>query len=84
MPGKGGIRPDQSRRSVPVLMPLQADVHHHVGGARVRQGKALDGQLLGALRTTAMVSKRLLRRGRVPLLDCQPILTCKLSIIIYT
>ena len=23
MPGKSGIRPDQSRRSVPVLMPLQ-------------------------------------------------------------
>ena len=35
MPGKCGMRPDQSSRSVPVLMPLQVDLHDHVFGARL-------------------------------------------------
>jgi hypothetical protein len=49
MPGNGGMRPDHSSFSVPVLMPLQSMSTTTSAVARRGQLQAGQGQLLGLL-----------------------------------
>ena len=56
MPGNGGIRPDQSSRSVPVLMPLHSTSTTTSSGVGAVKASRLSSICSGCLRTTAMVS----------------------------
>ena len=56
MPGKGGMRPDQSSRSVPVLMPLNAMSTSTSASARGARVSGATARRSGASSTTATVS----------------------------
>ena len=49
MPGNAGMSPDHSRRSVPVLTPLQATSTTTVLGPGRRQLEPIEDQMLGLL-----------------------------------
>jgi hypothetical protein len=58
MPGKGGIRPDQRRRSVPVLMPLQATSTTTSASPGSASSSRLRARSSGSCISTATVSIR--------------------------
>ena len=68
-PGNGGMRPDQSRRSVPVLMPLHSMSTTTSSSPGRSSGKRLSTSCSGSSRTTASVFIDVdsrLRRVEVP------------------
>ena len=60
MPGKGGIAPVQSRRSVPVLMPRPLDVHDNVAVAGRVQRKLAESEIARGVQNDCQRVSRLL------------------------
>ena len=78
MPGNGGIRPDHSRRSVPVLTPLHSTSTTASSGPGGERSRLESTRCSGSFKTTAIACispSRLQASVNVAARECQLIIT---------